>query len=52
MGLIRRRAGGMLAPWVAHVFTDVVIAGMVVILGRPSVSLLPIAAAEWLNARW
>jgi len=32
MGMIRRGAGGMLAPWVAHVFTDVVIAGIVITL--------------------
>ena len=36
MGVIRRRAGGMFAPWVAHVFTDVVIAGIVVFLARPN----------------
>lgn len=35
MGIIRRRAGGMFAPWVAHVFTDVVIAGIVLFLARP-----------------
>jgi hypothetical protein len=35
MGVIRRRAGGMFAPWIAHVFTDVVIAGIVLLLGRP-----------------
>jgi uncharacterized protein len=35
MGLIRRRAGGMFAPWIAHVFTDVVIAGIVLLLARP-----------------
>ena len=34
MGVIRRRAGGMFAPWIAHVFTDVVIAGIVVFLAR------------------
>jgi uncharacterized protein len=36
MGVIRRRAGGMFAPWIAHVFTDVVIAGIVVFLARPN----------------
>jgi hypothetical protein len=35
MGLIRRRGGGMFAPWIAHVFTDVVIAGIVLFLARP-----------------
>ena len=35
MGFIRRRAGGMFAPWIAHVFTDVVIAGIVLFLARP-----------------
>jgi uncharacterized protein len=35
MGVIRRRAGGMFAPWIAHVFTDVVIAGIVLLLARP-----------------
>ena len=35
MGVIRRRGGGMFAPWVAHVFTDVVIAGIVLLLARP-----------------
>jgi membrane protease YdiL (CAAX protease family) len=34
MGLIRRRAGGMFAPWITHVFTDVVIAGLVLLLAR------------------
>ncbi len=34
MGVIRRRAGGMFAPWIAHVFTDIVIAGIVVFLAR------------------
>jgi uncharacterized protein len=34
MGVIRRRAGGMFAPWIAHVFTDVVIAGIVLFLAR------------------
>ena len=35
MGVIRRRGGGMFAPWIAHVFTDVVIAGIVLLLARP-----------------
>ena len=35
MGFIRRRSGGMFAPWIAHVFTDVVIAGIVIGLARP-----------------
>jgi hypothetical protein len=35
MGVIRRCAGGMFAPWIAHVFTDVVIAGIVLFLARP-----------------
>jgi uncharacterized protein len=39
MGLIRRRAGGMFAPWIAHVFTDVVIAGIVVFLAGPNQAL-------------
>lgn len=34
MGLIRRRARGMLAPWLAHVFTDVTIAGIVLAVAR------------------
>jgi membrane protease YdiL (CAAX protease family) len=34
MGMIRKRAGGMFAPWLAHVCTDVVIVGMVVVLAR------------------
>jgi hypothetical protein len=29
-------AGGMFAPWIAHVFTDVIIAGIVVFLARPT----------------
>jgi uncharacterized protein len=36
MGVIRRRAGGMFAPWIAHVFTDVAIVGIVVFLARPN----------------
>jgi uncharacterized protein len=39
MGVIRRRAGGMFAPWIAHVFTDVVIAGIVLFLARPNLSM-------------
>ena len=39
MGLIRRRAGGMFAPWIVHVFTDIVIAGIVVFLARPNQAL-------------
>lgn len=45
MGVIRRRAGGMFAPWIAHVFTDVVIAGIVIVLVRPNMALHPAAAA-------
>jgi hypothetical protein len=44
MGVIRRRAGGMFAPWMAHVFTDIVIAGIVVTIGRPNIALHPTAA--------
>lgn len=32
MGVIRMRAGGLFAPWIAHVFTDVVIAGILIAL--------------------
>ena len=32
MGAIRRRADGMFAPWIAHIFTDIVIAGILVLL--------------------
>ena len=39
MGFIRRRAGGMFAPWIAHVFTDVVIAGIVLLLARSNQSV-------------
>ena len=42
MGVIRRRAGGMFAPWIAHVFTDVVIAGIVIFLARPNQAMQPI----------
>ncbi|MEY2488381.1 MAG: protease family protein [Verrucomicrobiota bacterium] len=41
MGVIRRRAGGMFAPWIAHVFTDVVIAGIVIGLARPNQAMQP-----------
>lgn len=34
MGLIRRRAQGMLAPWLAHVLTDISIAAIVLSLAR------------------
>jgi uncharacterized protein len=43
MGVIRRRAGGMFAPWIAHVFTDAVIAGIVIFLARPNQALQPMA---------
>jgi hypothetical protein len=33
----------MFAPWIAHVFTDVVIAGIVVFLARPNQALQPTA---------
>jgi CAAX protease family protein len=40
-GIIRRRSDGMFAPWLAHVFTDIVIAGIIpdgrVVTGRPRV---------------
>jgi hypothetical protein len=41
MGVIRRRAGGMFAPWIAHVFTDVVIAGILIGLARPNQAMQP-----------
>jgi uncharacterized protein len=41
MGVIRRRAGGIFAPWLAHVFTDMVIAGIVLFLARPNQALQP-----------
>jgi membrane protease YdiL (CAAX protease family) len=44
MGVIRRRAGGMFAPWIAHVFTDVVIAGIVVFLAVPNQVMQPTAS--------
>lgn len=34
MGLIRRRSGGLLAPWVTHVCADIVIVGIVVLFAR------------------
>jgi len=43
MGAIRRRAGGMFAPWITHVFTDVVIAGILVFLARPNQTMKPTA---------
>ena len=46
MGVIRRRAGGMFAPWIAHVFTDVVIAGILVFLARPNQSIKPTAPLQ------
>jgi hypothetical protein len=45
MGVIRRRAGGMFAPWITHVFTDVVIAGILVFLARPNQAPQPTAQA-------
>jgi membrane protease YdiL (CAAX protease family) len=41
MGVIRRRAGGMFAPWIAHVFTDIVIAAIVIFLARSNQPLQP-----------
>jgi hypothetical protein len=35
MGTIRRRSGGMLAPWIAHVLTDMVIASIILAFERP-----------------
>src|SRR3989475_8648187 len=34
LGALRRRAGGLLAPWTAHVLTDLAIAGIVLALVR------------------
>jgi uncharacterized protein len=34
MALIRRRSQGMIAPWAAHVCTDIVIVGIVMFLAR------------------
>jgi hypothetical protein len=36
MGIIRRRADGMFAPWLAHVFTDIVIAGIILVIAQPT----------------
>lgn len=36
MGIIRRRADGLLAPWLAHVFTDIVIVGIILTISRPN----------------
>jgi uncharacterized protein len=47
MGVVRRRSGGMLAPWIAHVLTDVVIAGIILTFERPSVAAPATAAAWW-----
>ena len=49
MGVIRRRAGGMFAPWIAHVFTDVVIAGIVLFLARPNQSMTLTAGSSAIN---
>jgi membrane protease YdiL (CAAX protease family) len=46
MGAVRRRSGGMLAPWIAHVLTDVVIVGIILTFERPSVAA-PATAAAW-----
>jgi membrane protease YdiL (CAAX protease family) len=35
MGVIRRRAAGMFAPWIAHVFTDLVIVAILLVMARP-----------------
>jgi membrane protease YdiL (CAAX protease family) len=37
MGEIRRRSGGLLAPWLAHVLTDLVIPAIVLTMERPNV---------------
>lgn len=34
LGVLRRRAGGLLAPWTAHVLTDLAIAGILLALVR------------------
>lgn len=34
LGALRRRAGGLLAPWIAHVLTDIVIFSIVIALAR------------------
>jgi len=49
MGLIRRRAGGMFAPWIAHVLTDVVIAGIVLVLARPNQVMRLMAGSYAIN---
>lgn len=52
MGIVRRRAGGMLAPWAAHVFTDVVIAGILIAVARPNIALHQTAVGLPLHGRW
>jgi hypothetical protein len=37
----------MLAPWIAHVLTDVAIAGIILTFERPSVGAPATAAAWW-----
>ena len=44
MGVIRRRAGGIFAPRITHVFTDVVIAGIVIFLARPNQTMQPVSS--------
>lgn len=39
MGHISRRAHGMLAPWLAHIFTDCVIVSIILAVARPSMTL-------------
>jgi len=34
LGALREKAGGLLAPWTAHVLTDIVIASIVIALAR------------------
>jgi membrane protease YdiL (CAAX protease family) len=36
MGTVRRRSDGMLAPWIAHVLTDAVIAAIILTFEQPS----------------
>jgi hypothetical protein len=36
MGLLRRKSHGMLAPWLGHVLTDVVIASIILVFERPA----------------
>jgi hypothetical protein len=36
MGLLRRKSYGMLAPWLGHVLTDIVIASIVLTFDRPA----------------